>query len=50
MRDGNVNPSKINFKSDISKVKKRKSKIKMKNSNKCNPKCWFYFLFKRKNY
>ena len=50
MWDGNVNPSKINFKSDISEVKKRKSKIKMKISSNCNPKWWFLFLSKRKNY
>ena len=43
LRDGNINPKEvlrdqINFKSDLGEIKK-KSKTKVKRSNKCNTKC-----------
>ena len=41
LRDGNINPKEvlkdqISFKSGLGKIKKKKSKIKIKRSNKCN--------------
>ena len=44
LRDGNINPKEvlkdqINFKSDLGKTKKRKCKIMIKISNKCDTKC-----------
>ena len=41
--DGNINPkevlkNQINFKSDLGEIKKRKSKIKIRRSYKCNTK------------
>ena len=46
LRNGNKNPKEVlkdlsikTFKSDLGKIKKRKSKIKIKRSNKCNTKC-----------
>ena len=44
LRDGNINlkevlKDQINFKSDLDENKKRKSKIKIKRSNKCNTRC-----------
>ena len=51
LRDGNINlkevlKDQINFKSDLDKNKKRKSKIKIKRSNKCNTRCWNSFDFR----
>ena len=55
LRDANVNPrevskNQIDFKSDLGEIKKRKSKIKIRRSNKCNKKCSKLFWFIRKNY
>ena len=52
LKDGNINPKKvlkdqINFKPDLREIKKGNKKIKIRRSNKCNTKCSF-FLLKRK--
>ena len=54
LRDSNVNrkevlKNQIDYKSDLGK-KKKKSKIKIRRSNKCHKKFSICFLFKRKNY
>ena len=54
LTDGNMNPkevlkNQINFKSDLGEIKKRKTKFKIKISNKCDKKCGELFRFKRKN-